>query len=218
MKLKTSQKNHLFDAITDSDFGVAMFQSQEITDWQTATSKFIIRVNTHDFSFEISDSHGKYLLEFSPGVDRYNEEERVSDWDMVRNEFDAWLFRLEDEVNVEDKWTAFEKLIEDTSLQNDTTIANDKFTIPEYLALQEKIGLLKIDLSKLDLLPAQLNLLTDKLDIVLDQTKHLGKFDWRSFFVGTMISVILQLSLSQDQGKAIWQLIKKLFSNYFLAN
>lgn len=215
-KLKTSQKNEFFDLITKSHFGVEMFNYEDHFNEESGDSKVIIKDLSQSFYFEIKNFKSGYGLEFSPGYDKLHETLGVINWGEIVSQFDKWLYRLKDEINSGDKWEEFKKIIEDTSLSTDTNLLNDKFTVPEYLEIKSKIDLLRTELSKVNLTSLQLNSVNNKLDLLMEQTKSLGKFDWRSLFIGTIMSIILQLSLSQEQGKLIWIIIKQIFSNYFL--
>lgn len=154
MKIKTSQKNQLFQMITDSQLNVGMFRYDEPENIVKAESSIIVRVINHSFKFEMSESyHGTIKLVFLPGTDRIKEETT--------------------EINIEDKWANLDKFIEDANLETDNNILNDRFLETEYLEIKNKIDNLRIQFSQIDITPSQLAIINDKLNIILEQTQNL---------------------------------------------
>ena len=44
----------------------------------------------------------------------------------------------------------------------------------------------------------------------------LGKFDWKNLFVGTIMSIIIQLGVNKENANLIWLAIKQMFYEYFI--
>jgi hypothetical protein len=92
----------------------------------------------------------------------------------------------------------------------------DKFSFNEYGDLKAKVETLKNSINQIGLLSDQVLTINSKLDHLVDLAKEMNKFDWKNLFVGTIISMIIQLSVTQDNAKALWILIKQIFNNYLL--
>lgn len=54
------------------------------------------------------------------------------------------------------------------------------------------------------------------LERLTELAKELNKFDWKNLFIGTIISITIQLNVTPDNATLLWELIQNVFSNYFL--
>lgn len=219
MKLLLSQKNKLFDVIEKKELSPALFEYKE-TLLGLDVLDTTVRYKNSSFYFSMSSGRKKgYIgvVKCSPGRYDFENLYDVEYWVQIENAYEKWLDNLKREIQLEDKWEKFNNEIQSLQLyNNENDFINSKFTVPEYLEIKQKIFQLKEGISRLELLPQQTALLNDKLDMVLDMTTQLGRFDWKSLFVGTIVSIIIQLSVTQDNAKAIWDLIKRVFHNYFV--
>ena len=217
MKLLLSQKNQLFDLIEEYGLTPSLFEVKEVFKGQQV-SKTIISLKKSSFSFTITSNDGEdAYIKRSPGDERHEEAFYTKYWHQIEEAFINWLSFLQRELQLEDKWEKLNSEIQSLQLYNEESdFLNSKFTVPEYLEIKQKVFQLKEGISKLELLPEQVALLNDKLDLVLDMTTQLGRFDWKSLFIGTIVSIIIQLGVTQDNAKAIWALIKRVFHNYFI--
>lgn len=217
MKLLLSKKNSLFDLIESHDLSPSIFGFQEIKDDDSEQIKSRIYLKSHSFNFSITPHNDNYHLYLSPYRGKYEGYLRYKNWKDVEVEFALWLTGLKVEITQTDKWQTLDNEIQSLQLYHEENDSfNSKFTVPEYLEIKQRIYQIKEGISQLELLPEQISLLNDKLDMVLDMTTQLGRFDWKSLFVGTIVSIIIQLEVTQDNAKAIWALIKQVFHNYFI--
>lgn len=217
MKLLLSQKNLLFDLIEKSELTASLFKYKEkYSGGQVNETMVIHNESSFYFSLKLTSDNSIYV-KYSPGWTRYEVAFYSSKWDDVATHFKIWLSYLKREIQQEDKWEKLNSEVQSLQLYKDENDSfNSKFTVPEYLEIKQKIYQLKEGVSKLELLPEQISILNDKLDMVLDMTSQLGRFDWKSLFVGTIVSIIIQLGVTQDNAQAIWALIRQVFHNYFI--
>lgn len=211
MKLKKTQKNKLFEILEKEKFPLSMFKFIE-------GQQNSITIINEPYHFTFWEDSGDITYFYSPSDQWYEKDGNATDFDELIIEFYEWINSLEEELEAEDKWANFNNLFNSLNLNYTSNIENEKFSVSEYLELKEKINVLKNCLEELSLKQEEIKFIQSKLDLISEQISHLGKFDWRSLFAGTIMSIIIQLSLSQEQGKNLWQIIKRIFSNFFLTN
>tara|TARA_R110000744_G_scaffold74008_1_gene148010 strand:+ start:256 stop:921 length:666 start_codon:yes stop_codon:yes gene_type:complete len=219
MKLLTSQKNTLFDIIEESGLSPAQFDFSEMQSKTTPSFRVATYLNykKSDFYF-IFDSAPKnsasHYSIFCPGADSYKEIRNPGSWSLQLDYFQKWLFYLLREVKTENKWERLQKEIDGVNISVENN--QDKFSAKEYEELKQKMTTLKEGISKYDLMPNQILLLNEKIDFLVDSAREMNKFDWKSLFIGTIISIIIQLNITPDNAKLLWNLIKQVFNNYLL--
>lgn len=210
MQLLLSQKNAIFDEIEFFKFSPSQFSFNaypEVT---------IIKLINTDYHFEIKDTNNYNFstVEFSPGEEYFSEAYTCQSWPDTLHRFSLWLDNLKRETQLEDKWERLQQEIE--SIEIPFSNDNSTFTVSEFEILRENFKLIKTKILNIGLTEPQNEIIISKLDFLLEQSKTMNKFDWKSLFIGTIITIIIQLSLSQEQGTAIWNLIKEVFKNYLL--
>lgn len=219
MKLLVSQKNKLFDIIEKNGLTPGLFEYNEIfyREGGVVTTKITLKNNSFHFSISSENKGRAFRIICSPGNVMYEDLYLGEYWLQLEDAYNKWLGYLKREMQLEDKWEKLNNEIQSLQLYKEgNDFLNSKFTVPEYLEIKQKIFQLKDGIARLELLPEQIALLNDKLDLVLDMTTQLGRFDWKSLFIGTIVSIIIQLGVTQDNAKAIWALIKQVFHNYFI--
>jgi hypothetical protein len=218
MKLLISQKDELYDLIERFGLSPSMFEFAEILSQVSAGQKTtLLKFKNSEFfySFESAfNSETSHYAIFSPGNGSVKEAQYPGDWEHQKQYFRYWLQYLSREVNTPNKWERLNKEISNFGIN--ITDDESKFTASEYEDLKIRMLQLKNSISSIGLDPDQLKLLHNKLDHLLELGKNLKKFDWKALFVGTIVSVIIQLSLSPDVGKLLWNVIKQIFNNFIL--
>jgi len=63
---------------------------------------------------------------------------------------------------------------------------------------------------------SQIESIEFKIDKLAEKLTTMDKYDWKNLFIGTFISIVLQLSLSQEQGKEFIGILKRIFATYFV--
>ena len=209
MRLLINQKNEIFDAIESFKFSALQFSyifNGVNTDITHLNSKFYFKIRESENYFS--------FVQFSPGNDKIYEAYSCDSWEVTLTRFALWLHNLKRETEIEDKWERLQQEMRSIEIPFDND--NSKFNVSEFEILEKNINLLKTKISEIGLTESQNKIITNKLDYLIGQGKTMNKFDWKSLFIGSIITIIIQLSISHDQGIAIWGLIKKVFKNYLL--
>lgn len=216
MKLLTSQKNLLFEIIQNFEFfSHNQFEIIEDDVMGSYTTYIEYRANKgFYFRFLDSEYNNTLYVNYSPGDEQMTDCTSQIDWKQTLNNFVNWLHYLQREVTSPNLWEKFKNEISEIKLFNNFN--NQKFSFSEYNEISEKIDVLKNCLSEIPLILNQQNEIILRLDHLGETAKELGKFDWVNLFVGTIISVVIQLNVTPENTAAIWDLIKRVFNNYFL--
>ena len=216
MKLLISQKNSLFEIIQELDFfSHNQFELIENDVMESYTTYIEYKANK-DFFFRFLDSeyNNTLYVNYSPGYEQIIDSTSRINWDEALDKFLNWLHYLQREVTSPNLWHKFKIEISEIKLLND--FSNQKFSFSEYNEISEKIDVLKNSLSSIPLILNQQSEIILRLDHLNETAKELGKFDWVNLFIGTIISVVIQLNVTPENANAIWDLIKRVFNNYFL--
>ncbi len=217
MKLLTSQKNQLFDYVSDSNyFSNQDFEIQEDFDTEHGESVARVVFKNSQFCFEISKQlNDEFGIRYTPGEGRAVLVDSYLPIESALACFPKWLKALKEEIMLEDKW---EKLAsQDVKLIFNSDFDNTKFNSDERALILAKIEQLKEALPTIGLLAKEQSVLVDKLDHLLDMTSSLNKYDWANLFIGTIIGIIIQLGVTQANAKALWNLIKSIFHGLLLS-
>lgn len=214
MKLLRSQRNNLFDIIESAGLSPSAFVIVEPDAF--ANLETIIRYLHSQFYFSVSLHHDKQfmIVKYSPGKDIFEKENWVRTWDEVEANFSIFVDSLFLEINEIDKWGRLKNELDQINVTY--TNESDKFSADEYVDLQQKMNLLKLEMKNLSFDPEQIQILENKIDHLTTIAVTLTKFDWKSLFIGTIVSIIIQLGVTQENAKAFWGVIKRLFNKYFL--
>ena len=211
MNLLLSQKNALFDLISENGFSNSQFTLLD----ESADNLSTISYNNSIFYFSIADANtGKSIIEFSPAYDQIIKDYEDVSWNSVVDSFKYWLKYLKREVTAEDKWARLDQEIKSANISFESE--TDKFSFAEYQEVKVKVEVLKDQIKAIPLELAQAEAINNKLDHLIVLAETSSKFDWKAQFVGTIIAIIIQLSVSPANAKALWDLIKHVFSGYFL--
>jgi hypothetical protein len=213
MRFLTSQKNKLFDTIANKQLNPSMFNY--IEDENQMTINYINSDWYFSFKATPNSALNSHQIKYSPG--QYEFEiafSSSSDWSKVELHFEYWCNYLLREISIEDKWKRLDQEIRASHISFESE--TDKFSFSEYKDIEVKIQVLKERVKLISLESTQLEAIENKLDHLIIQAETLSKFDWKSLFIGTMVNIIIQLSVSPTNAKALWDLIKQVFTGYFL--
>jgi hypothetical protein len=216
MKLLTSQKNTLYEIIKNNVF-FSHNQFELIEDEHMGESSTGMEYKDNKrfyFKFVDNDYYNSLIVNFSPDDEQVLGASSNIDWEQALTYFDNWLYFLKREVTAPNLWEKFKTEISEVKYYND--FSNQKFSFSEYEDIKQKIDLLKTNLSNIPLILSQQSEILSRLDHLSETAKELGKFDWINLFIGTIISIVIQLKVTPDNANALWDLIKRIFGNYFL--
>lgn len=218
MILLPSQKDEIFDIIESVQLSPNQFEISEqksLTRFNTIATKLKFNNSNYFFSFETEGySISTHYAIFCPGFSSFREEHPSKYWNIQLNYVKTWLNYLIREVNAPNKWERLNKEISGIGIKYD--LDERKFTAYEFEEMKQRISILQGQISSLELPEDLIQTINRKLDDVLEFAKNANKFDWRSYFIGTITSIIIQLSLTQENAQAIWSFLKQTFNNLFL--
>jgi len=220
MKLLISQKDLLFEIIeNDNNFAPSQFEIEEypqgrnevLTEFKFKNSEYYFRF------FHDTDTVNSFIANFSPG--KYSTVETTMRF-VINTEglkyFRSWISCLNKELKSPNKWERLKNEFQSLNIRFDETNNSDKFTIQEYIELSHKIDDLKQNIKSIDFTTEQINAINCKLDDLKELAKDLKRFDWNSLFIGTFISIIMQLEVNKENANSLWLLIKHIFNNLLL--
>ena len=216
MRLLTSQKNSLYEIIERKGLSPSSFQFEEARSLEVLgeVDTFLHFNQMFHFVFRSHSNQDIIIVEYSPGQHAFKRTEYVSGWFDAQKHFTIWSECLFNELTQIDKW---QRLNDELNQINITYSGeDDKFSASEYEELKTQMLFLKERIKQINLLPEQLIAIENKIDHLTVIAKSLSKFDWKGLFVGTFVSIIIQLGVTQENAKAIWDAIKLAFTKYFL--
>ena len=208
MKLLQSQKDQIYSSIEEAGLSPAMFKLDE----SSGDTYLFLKDSNFYFIFQEMDS-GKHYATYSPGQETMKENHYPGSWDGQLSYVRIWLGNIDRELKAPDRWGLLEEELKGINF-DDIKYNNSKFTYQEYDVLKNKIEELKEKISKLDLVEEQLKEINEKLDHLLNLAKNMNKIDWKNLFVGTIFSLIMQLSIDKTTGQAIFAHVKNLFATF----
>lgn len=170
------------------------------------------------YFFRIYESTGYYnsvIINYSPGEKQILDATSDTDWSEVPIYFQSWLSNLHREINSTNLWDRLNKQV--INVPGHTSIENSKFTYEEYKDVTAKLRLLIGSLSNLNLQGNQELELKRNIERLIELAETSPKVDWMNQFVGAIISVVITLNVSPEKATTLWELIKKVFNNYFLS-
>jgi hypothetical protein len=203
-----SQKNQVFETIKEAGFSPDLFELEDPSSSGNPTWLF---VKNTKFYYSFSDSPGsRHFAKYSPGDDVWVETQNPGSWEGQIQYVRQWLEYLRRELDAADKWKVIEEEIRNVDFE-DINFDEEKFTSEEYKLLETKINELKEKIAKLDIVEEQIEKINDKLDHLLELAKKMNKTDWKELFIGSLLSLFLQLSIDTGTGRTIFEFTKNLF-------
>lgn len=211
MKLLLSQKDEIFELIKTFELLTPnQFHIQE----DLGNYKTTLQFKDSEYFFRFISSANGYWANYSPGTEKYIDKTDFLDWNQSMRNIENWLLCLERELTTPNHWESFKNQISGINFKSDYD--NTKFTYKEFEDLNNRMSLLKASISSIPLLLEQQNEILLHLERLTESAKELGKFDWKNLFIGTILSILIQLNVTPENANAIWELIKNTFNQYFL--
>jgi len=220
MKLLLSQKNILYDLIQEEGLSSSSFNFVEsrsvIVNIEMATN-LIYKGTDYFFSFETGNKkpYLHYAI-YCPGHKSHTEKVYSGDWNHQIEQFKIWLSNLKRELNTPNKWERLLKEFDALEINDQAYGEQDKFRVDEFEDLKIKIESLKFGIASLSLESNQIEVINSKLDHLSELAKSMNKFDWKGLFIGTILSIIIQLNVTPENANEIWKQIKIAFQSLLL--
>lgn len=214
MWLKKSQRNEIFDLITSTGLSPRDF---EIIKTDSLFEQTKINFKNSKYYFTLTHDGHSDVIKQSPGDEKLIEEYTTRpDWNHKKVKISDWLKRLKSELEQPDKWNNYYLISDEFNWRFNDDKDNSKFSFAEIEEISNSINQVKNQVRELELTDEKLNIINDKLDYLLEKSKVLGKLDWKNLFVGTIITLIVQLSLPVDLSQQIWKIIGEAFKSFIL--
>jgi hypothetical protein len=219
MKLFRSQKNQIFDMIIKEGLRPSQFAFKEVT--RKGESHYTLVLEDSNFYFRFKFTPGPspllfYAMGRSPGektpVDTQMYHE---DWDSLTADLSNWLKLVKREVEEPDKWEQIYESSKHISWKTGQE-ENTLFTFTEVDEIQMAVERVKHRIVQMGLLPDHLAVINAKLDYLAEKSKSLGRVDWKNILIGTLITVVVELSLPPETAKTLWSLFKEVFHGIML--
>lgn len=215
MKLLTSQKNQIYNYLMVKHyFSPNQFKLDETEYGGKFTTSLKFINSEYYFNFLEDTEYVGFYLNYSPGRELIRETTSNVKWDIGFDHFITWLGNLERELKSPNLWDRFQTEI--SGIQLSSNFDNSKFTISEYEKLTQKLNFIAERLSSISMLENQQKEIIISLERLADLAKDLNRFDWKNLFIGTMMSIIIQLNINPQNASSLWKLIKDVFNDYFL--
>ena len=214
MKILPSQKNALFEAIEGNGLSPNLLSIKEEFTKEGRTTKIECKNTEFYFLLHGYNGDGDTRVTFCPAEDRYALRTLVYGWNGVLFAFGKWVRLVEREISVIDKWQRLEEEVKQVNITYSN--AADRFSAFEYEELKGKMLLLKGRLKELGLQNEQVKAIESKLDHLTELAVQMNKFDWKGLFIGTIVSLILENSLTAENTRSLWAIIKNVFHSIFL--
>jgi hypothetical protein len=196
MGIRRYQQNELLEAIQEARLAPEEFDLNIGDDKSTLTHL------PTGANFVLSGI-GRYSVRRVAGDGPAEERERLS-WYAVKEQVALWLIDVKFDVGTPDLWAQLEgerKLLEAIS---DDSVENRPFTEAEQKQVAEQLQELRSYVRDAhSLSDAQVRLLDEKLDYLVDATSRAGRRDWLLMLAGVMLSYVLAADLPGEAARDI---------------
>ncbi len=219
MRLLVSQKNAVFDMIQGVGLSPAQFKCTEVESHYLQdglATKFTCNQTEYYFLID-KDANEHIHLTFCPAEETIEGRSYCYSWDETAKRLGQWIEYVFREVREPDKWARLSTEVESLNMALEPQPSQDRFTVQEYESLVQSLSVLGTRIKQIEgLSEKQLSGIDTELEHLKEMAKSLSKVDWKSMFVGTIITLIIQLSIGQEQGRAIWAIVKEVFNKFIL--
>jgi hypothetical protein len=187
------------------------------TTFQTKDGKFFFRF------FRIGENYDLYRLRYIKYNGIFIESDMIPKMNKsgitfadAFNYFSHWIeieyLSYLEEINMIDEWEA-ESNGSSFNFDSNFTITNEKFTKIEIEKYSDYLKELKTKVLTLPIPIEQIEKINIKLDLIGEKLHTETKFDWKSFFIGSIANLIQTLALPSSASGTLWTFIRDTFSN-----
>ncbi len=204
MRITNAQKKELSDIVIVNGLKIIDFNTSG--DNQNFEVKY--KHDYYSFSISLQNPGSYYLTIFS--VDNTNGYSLSGKWDRTLFYFKNWAREIFEELTTPTGWNTFEN---ENYLNTNIEDIEEKFSDTDKILVLQGIDELKERISQLDLPNESIKMIDRKLDDLKIKVDELSKFDWKSLLIGTLVSLILSLSLPPELNGTIWYFVSQSFNN-----
>jgi hypothetical protein len=208
--LLVTQKDALFKILSENGFNPKDFTWEK----QDGIPTLVYRFDNYFCAFYISENPFSRKVVCSPGKSLIKEDYHGSldIWQSYEQALKEWLTNLKREKNAEYLWGK----INDVSVKIRQDINDEKFTSTEKEIIFQKFERIKLEIKNVGLKNNEYTEVKNQLDHLLELTEKLGKRDWLGILIGSFASLFLTLTMTPENVKTIWDIIKFHFENWFI--
>lgn len=223
--LLKEHKNGFIPLMRDANLSPERFQVQETMPDHCAHFVLILLGTPFRFTtrmnYENYDEFDCQYVRFAPGFPLspwYPESTSWSHIDDIYDMFSSWLEehieRFFMEADAPDLWSQIQS---QTPVVSDEPVGSDDrepFTQPEQVQLRMAIKEFRqVIIEKHAPNDEQQKLIDNRLEYLSEQLPQLNRINWRSVALTTLIAIVIQLTLSTEQGKVLFEMGQRILSN-----
>jgi hypothetical protein len=220
--MRKKYKNEIFHKIKELGFTPDDFNLIENAEEEYTT---IIKYKDTPFMFTIHNSAQSYdefeclYVLYAPGFPHTEmfPERNYFEFSSVLKNFNNWVINHIKEYDLDefepDLWSEYKN--GNNSLNFNEIDFNDRdlFSTAEKRQISMSINELRLLINKnFETSVEEQKLINERLEYLIDSTKKLNKFDWKSLTVSTIIGIATTLTLDVEKGKLLFELFRQVFS------
>jgi hypothetical protein len=212
------QKNEVFELIKESSLDPFNFfwnKTASSRSGDTLSSDIISKLEYKgsDFYFLFDFLRKAHYAEYSPGNDKLVDEYYPGAWKNQQYYVQQWLSFLKREIDQPDLWAQLSEYQFPREDQLSRDMGNEPFTAFQVDQIVRGIDLIKTYLiAEIKIDSDQKKETNERLDYLIEAAKRQGRKDWIHTAIGVIFTLAVSLSLSPEQAKSIWGLLKSTMS------
>jgi hypothetical protein len=208
-RLLNSQRNEIFTKIQTAGFDPATFKWENrpgLSD-MFQTVPYLVHVPS-DYSFQFDLLKGGEWCRYSPGENKFIDEQYPGTRPGLLSYFTYWLQYLKREIEAPDLWSAISgetRLVFGTSVTDSST--NTFFSIPERERISRSLGEIRAYLVATSLLTEiRLKFIEERLHYLEDAAGRMGRSDWMNLALSTLVNIVVGVALAPEKVKELLRL------------
>jgi hypothetical protein len=220
--MRKKYKNQLFNQIKELGLTPDDFSLVELPENPYNT---IVKYKDTPFYFSLTNSQDSYdafecfYIQYAP---EFPDSQIFPDrgyvlFSSILEKFIFWvknhIKEFESDEFEPDLWSEYKN--GNTTLNFNEIDFNDKnlFSIHERKQISMGINELKLLINKnFETTTEEQKLVGERLEYLIESTKKLNKFDWKSLVLSTVIGIATTLTLDVEKGKLLFELFRQVFS------
>lgn len=216
--LLKSQKNEIFAAITEIGLNPLQFEWRREAVENIYLQRYDIsciyyRPANFYFKFDYDDE-GVRLSVFRPGEQRMKQSKQAENWNQQLNDVKKWLAFVKREVEIPDLWEQLKGYAPQETFIGTAEISNAPFSSSEAENIIASLDKLQAQIEKNFNLQEEQHVFVERqFDYLKDAVKRLGRKDWIHTSIGVMVGIAVNLALSPEKAKLLWDLVRSCFAH-----
>lgn len=220
--MRKKYKNELFKQIQELGLTPDNFSLVDLPEnpYQTIikykeTPFYFLLTNPQDSYEEFECQFIQYAPEFP--ITEIFPDRNYAEFNYILDMFIIWVKNHINEFELDefepDLWSEYKN--GNTTLNFNDIDFNDKnlFSIHERKQISMGINELKLLINKnFETTTEEQKLVGERLEYLIESTKKLNKFDWKSLVLSTVIGIATTLTLDVEKGKLLFELFRQVFS------